>query len=105
MRIIFIFYFLFFIGCHSNNTNTTIKNDTIINSWYISDAQTALKIAEAVWLPIYGEEIYSKQPFNVILCDSLWIVEGTLPEGMDGGVPYIEIRGTDGTILKMYHGK
>lgn len=85
--------------------DANIQTDTVITNWYIPDAKTALKIAEAVWLPIYGEEIYSTQPFNASLRDSVWVVEGSLPKEMDGGVPYIEIRGVDGTILAVYNGK
>lgn len=89
----------------SNNVEANIITDTIIEHWYVPDPQTALKIAEAVWLPIYGDEIYSSRPFNVSLCDSVWIVEGSLPDDMDGGVLHIEIKGINGTILKVYHGK
>lgn len=83
---------------------------------YVPDAETAIKVAEAIWLPIYGERIYQKKPFKARLKSSnVWIVEGTLQ--MDsavgarsisitvGGVPYIEIQKSDCKILKVTHGK
>jgi len=85
---------------------------------YVPNKATAIKIAEAVWLPIYGEKIYSERPFEATLRgDTLWVVTGTLngANGYDsttgelsvtvGGVVYIEIRKKDGKILIVNHGK
>lgn len=82
----------------------------------VPDAQTAIKIAEANWLPIYGEGINKNKPFKARLENNkIWIVEGTLPGANEvsgrsisvtvGGVPYIEIQKSDGKILKVTHGK
>ena len=63
-------------------------------------------IAEAVWLPVYGKSIDEERPFVAeLIGDSLWIVEGSLPKQMLGGVPYIEIQKKDGKILGMIHGQ
>ncbi|MBN2007788.1 YbbC/YhhH family protein [candidate division KSB1 bacterium] len=73
---------------------------------FVPDKDTALKIAEVIWLPIYGKSIYDSKPFTAKLKnDSVWIVEGTLPDDWDGGVPYIEIQKSDCKILKVYHSK
>ena len=70
------------------------------------NAATAQRIAEAVWLPIYGKKIYLSWPFTAVLVgDSVWQVAGTLPKGYDGGVPYAEIRKRDGRVLAVSHGK
>ncbi len=37
--------------------------------------------------------------------DTVWVVEGTLSAGYDGGVAHIEIRKKDCMILKVIHGK
>lgn len=72
---------------------------------YVPDKETAIKIAEAIWLPIYGEGIYNCKPFVAELRnDSIWVVQGTLTTGK-GGVPYIEIQKTDCKVLKVIHGK
>lgn len=72
---------------------------------YVPNKETALKIAEAIWLPVFGNIIYNSRPFVVELKDGkIWVVQGTLHE-QKGGVPYIEIQKSDCKILKMYHGK
>ena len=73
---------------------------------FVPNSKTAIKIAEAIWEPIYGNSIYSKQPFIASLIgDTIWTVRGTLPKGRKGGVPYIEIRKDNSTIIKVTHGK
>jgi len=74
-------------------------------SGFVPNKTTAIKIAEAVWFPIYGESIYKKKPYKVKLENGVWIIEGTLPSASKGGVPYIEIKKADGKILKVIHGK
>lgn len=72
---------------------------------YVSDAATAIKIAEAVLIPIYGEKIIAaEKPFKAELKDNVWIVEGTLHSAR-GGVAVIEISKDDGAILRVSHGK
>ena len=76
---------------------------TTIN--YVPNKETAIRIAEAIWLPIYGEEIYDQKPYIVTLLDNIWIVEGSLPEEEEwrGGCAYIEIQKRDCKILKVQH--
>jgi hypothetical protein len=95
----------FLLGCHSSeegNQNSSGKK----NDGYVPDALTAKKIAEAVWLPIYGTSVLDEKPYQArIIGDSVWIVEGVLDHGKSGGTAYIEIRMKDGTVLKVTHGK
>jgi hypothetical protein len=73
---------------------------------YVSNEETAKKIAEAIWLPIYGSSIMDERPYKAkIVGDSVWIVEGTLQAGKYGGTAYIEIRMNDCKILNVTHGK
>ena len=74
---------------------------------FVPDEETAIRIAEAIWLPIYGEGIYEKQPFvaDYDWISGCWKVEGTLPENMLGGVPEAQIRKSDGKIVFVFHGK
>lgn len=73
---------------------------------YVPDKVTAIKIAEAIWLPIFGERIYKNKPFQARLIDStIWVVEGTLPYGFKGGTPYIEIQRNNSKVLQVTHGK
>ena len=74
---------------------------------YVPDAATAIKIAVAVWEPIYGQEKISQQkPYRAVLVNGIWIVEGTLPKQYNlGGVAVAEIAKDDGRILRVSHGK
>lgn len=72
----------------------------------VPNEETAIRIAEAVLLPIYGNEIYNSKPFHAkLIGDSIWVVEGTLPEGHLGGVPYAAIQKKDGKVVKISHGQ
>lgn len=79
---------------------------------FVPDEETAKKIAEAVWTPIFGNQSEYK-PFVVVLIDNkTWIVSGTR-RGMRklrflgkettlvpiGYMPYIEIDKQSGAIL------
>lgn len=73
---------------------------------YVPDAATAIRIAVAVWEPIYGPaRIAAQQPFHAQLHDGVWRVEGSLPPGRNGGVALAEIARDNGAILRVSHGK
>jgi hypothetical protein len=94
-----IFLFISSINC------ITIKSMNHKND-FVPDQETACKIAEAIWLPIYGEKVQNFKPYEAVLKDgTVWIVEGTLPKGTKGGTPYIEINKKDCRILEVTHGK
>ena len=72
----------------------------------IPDSATATKVAEAVLVSVYGEQVLHQQPFRANLVeDSVWVISGSLPKGMLGGVALIKIRKVDGKVLGIYHGK
>ncbi len=72
---------------------------------FVPNEETAIKIAEAIWLPVYGEEIINYRPYYAKLINGkVWIVKGRLKSGL-GGVPYLEIQKSDCKILKINHGK
>lgn len=71
----------------------------------VPDAETAVKIAEVVWLPVYGKDIYNKRPFKAALKDGVWIVTGSLPMGHLGGVPEARISKENGCVLEISHSK
>jgi NTF2 fold immunity protein len=82
---------------------------------YVPDSTTAVKIAEAVLLPVYGKkQIDSEEPFNAKLKDGVWTVSGTLrcPDGRggisnecDGGVAIVQISKIDAHVISMIHVK
>jgi|SRR5580704_17798772 hypothetical protein len=73
---------------------------------YVPDAGTAIKIAVAIWSPIYGEkQISTEKPYNAVLTNGVWVVQGSLPKGLVGGVAVAEISKDDGKILRVSHGQ
>ncbi|MDD5260923.1 MAG: YbbC/YhhH family protein [Methylacidiphilales bacterium] len=85
----------------------TAKHNYKPNDGYVPDAKTAIKIAVAVWEPIYGEkQIAGEKPYKAKLgSNNIWIVEGSLPENTIGGVAIAEIAKDDGKIIRVSHGK
>jgi len=96
-----LFLILVYLNLDSNKQKVRKEFD------YVPNKETAVKIAEAIWLPIYGVEIYDYKPFVAKLkANNVWVVEGTLRKEYNaGGVPYIEIQKRDCKILKVTHGK
>jgi hypothetical protein len=76
---------------------------------YVPDSETAVKIAEAVFVPVYGKsQTESERPFIATLKDNVWTVAGTLhcPDGgtnCEGGVATVRISKTDARIISMIH--
>jgi hypothetical protein len=84
----------------------TTKHNFKPKDGYVPDARTAIKIAVAVWEPIYGaEKIADEKPYRARLNKGVWIVEGSLPEGWIGGVALAEISKDDGRIIRVSHGQ
>jgi NTF2 fold immunity protein len=74
-------------------------------SGVVPDEPTAVKIAEAVFQPVFGiEEVAKWQPYRAQLDrNGVWTVYGTLPRGSRGGTPMLKIRKRDGTVLEVWH--
>jgi hypothetical protein len=73
---------------------------------YVPDAKTAIRIAVAVWEPIYGEKQIAKQkPYQANLTNGVWTVEGTFHGLGFGGVAVAEISKDDARVLRVTHGK
>jgi hypothetical protein len=86
------------------------KHSYLPPNGYVPDSVTAIKIAEAVLVPIYSErEIAKERPFHAKLVGDVWTVEGTLScaskDDCFGGVAVVEISKRDGRILRVSHGK
>jgi hypothetical protein len=73
---------------------------------YVPDEATAIKIAEAVLIPIYGrEQIEGERPFKATLNSDVWVVTGSLQAGRVGGVAVVKISKKDARVLAVTHGK
>ena len=72
---------------------------------FVPDSATAVRIAVAVWIPIYGDSlIMSEQPSVAMLNGGVWTVTGTPPRPYtQGGVAIARIAKRDGRILFVKH--
>jgi hypothetical protein len=82
---------------------------------FVPDSTMAVKIAEAMLIPVYGKEkIESERPFKATLENGVWTVNGTLycPDGKGGvttecvgGTAEAKLSKADGRVLRMIHYK
>ena len=76
---------------------------------FVPDSATAVRIAVAVWTPIYGaRQIQDEAPYGATLRDSVWTVVGSLNCGgahCVGGVALAEIAKRDARVLRVSHGQ
>ena len=87
------------------NQDPTVKGYVPPNG-FIPDSGTAVRVAVAVWIPIYGaSQIRSEQPYIATLKDGVWTVTGGLPRQYNqGGAAMARISKRDGRILFVNHG-
>jgi NTF2 fold immunity protein of polymorphic toxin system component/ClpA/ClpB-like protein len=70
----------------------------------VPNAETAIRIAEAVWSPIFGDEIVKRQrPFHAELMNETWTVRGSRPVPTEHSL-IAQIEKNDGRILKLGQG-
>lgn len=70
----------------------------------VPDEVTAVKIAEAIFPPIFGqEEVNRYLPYHAQLKDGIWTVYGTLKPGSRGGTPQMSIQKKDGRVIEVWH--
>lgn len=73
---------------------------------FVPDEKTAIRIAEAVLISIYGEtQVNSERPFKAVLNGQVWTIKGTLPSHLTGGTAVVKLSKHDGRILFLTHQK
>jgi hypothetical protein len=72
---------------------------------YVPDARTAVAIAYAVAVPIFGsKQVDEEKPFRAELKDGVWTVLGTLHcSSCVGGTLVMQIEKTSGKIVFLIH--
>ena len=75
------------------------------NGGVVSDKETAIRIAEAILFPVYGENaIRGQRPYQVTLNDGKWAVDGTVRPGFVGGSFHVVILQRDARVVEIgYH--
>lgn len=96
----FLFLLVFFFTKPINAQKTIPVRDLV------PDKETAIKIAKAIWYPIYGNKIDKYDQFIVELSpQNIWMVAGALPKKRPGGAAIIYIRKRDCKIIDVFHTK
>ena len=71
---------------------------------YVPDQATAIRIAIAVLIPIYGEKIENgEKPWRAGLKGDVWTVVGTFHGKGEGGEAIVQLSKTTGAILFVTH--
>ena len=71
---------------------------------YVPDKETAIAIAYAVALPVYGKKVVdAEKPFRAELEGGEWIVLGTLHGQTDGGTLIVQIEQETGKVSYLNH--
>jgi hypothetical protein len=78
------------------------------NHAFVPDAATAIAIARAVLVPIYGAKaMQAEEPLTAQRHGDIWVVEGTLPcpkvASCVGGTAELQLSAKDGRILHVTH--
>lgn len=96
----------FILGSSCNNSPKQQQPVESSKKENTSEEKEVLKKAEEIAFREYGEVIKKELPLKARLSgDSIWVIEGTLPRGADGGTVYIELSKADHTVLKITHYK
>jgi NTF2 fold immunity protein len=75
------------------------------NGGVVADKETAIRIAEAILSPVYGEKaIRGQRPYQVTLKDGKWTVDGTVAPDF-GGRFHTVILQSDGRVLEIGYGR
>ena len=98
---------LVYLGLTVGPTMLAEEHSFILKKGFVPDEKTAITVAEAILMPIYGEKtIAGERPFHAVLNGKgVWTVRGSLPDGWAGGVAIVRLQRQDGRILYVMHGK
>jgi hypothetical protein len=99
VRICAVFLLLFAVS-----SATAADKSSLPSQGVVPDEATAVKIAEAVFPPIFGtEEVAKYFPYHAQIKEGVWTVYGTLKPGSRGGTPMLRIEKQDARVLEVWH--
>ena len=73
----------------------------------LSGKTDAVKKAEIILVKIYGKQVKKERPYQIFYDEEagVWLVQGSLPSNMKGGVANIIIENDTGKVLAVWHEK
>jgi NTF2 fold immunity protein of polymorphic toxin system component len=109
LAIAFLLAVVGIVVAHSQEPQESKEVSVKPKNGFVPNAETAVKIAEAVLIPVYGEAtVNQERPFKASRQGDVWRVTGTLNCGAPqctGGTAVVRISETSGEILFMGHYK
>lgn len=110
--IIFLIFCLFSVAQNSTDHEEFVfvrrqikeTHSVVPKNGYVPDKETAMTIAYAVALPVYGREaLDAEKPFRAELESGKWTVLGTFHGKGDGGTLIVQIDKMGGRVLYLSH--
>ena len=73
----------------------------------VPDKETAIKIAKAIWTPVYGENVVqSSRMFDAVQNNGIWTVTAKFSSGkLQEGTAMMDISQEDGRVSRILHGQ
>lgn len=99
-----LFVFMDLSFANTNKNLNEVRISQLPKEGYVPDENTAVKIAEALLIPLYGERrVKNLKPFNAILMDDeIWLVSNTLAKRSVGGTLNVQINKKDCKVIDIY---
>ena len=100
-KLMLIIFAVMFLALFSFALITISVSQALPDEGFVPDGKTAVKIAESVWLPVYGADIYNHQPFKAeLIKGKYWKVYGT-GNAQDRKCPFVLIQRKNCMIIKI----
>jgi len=88
------------------NNRTIPESEIDYTAKPIPDSKSAVNIAEKILFEVYGKDnIKEQRPYNLVLQNGYWILNGTRQKPMIGGEFLIIMNSKDGKIIELIHGE
>ena len=88
------------------NNRTIPESEIDYTAKPIPDSKSAVNIAEKILFEVYGKDnIKEQRPYNIVLQNGYWILNGTRQKPMSGGEFLMIMNSKNGKIIELIHGE
>ena len=88
------------------NNRTIPESEIDYTAKPIPDSKSAVNIAEKILFEVYGKDnIKEQRPYNIVLQNGYWILNGTRQKPMIGGEFLMIMNSKNGKIIELIHGE
>lgn len=92
------------LGARLVSAQQTTTNGYVPPNGFVPDSATAVRIAVAIWTPIYGDgQFMTQHPVTATLTDGIWTVTGHVPTKVElTPGPVLIVNGTTMDVAQPY---